>query len=63
MAVKCPDGNLFKAGVFKAWTSFQLAWKIAHVRGMTEKIALVIEEQISDLHLSILFLNINHLEM
>lgn len=51
VTVKCPDGNLFKAGIFKAWTSFQLAWKIAHVRGMAEKIALVIEEDITDLHL------------
>eukprot|EP00111_Clytia_hemisphaerica_P001315 TCONS_00003763-protein len=51
VTVQCPDGNLFKAGVFKAWTSFQLAWKIAHVRGMAEKIALIIEEHISDLHI------------
>ena len=47
----CPDGQAFKAGVFRAWTAFQLAWKIAHVKGMKEKLALVIQEDIKDLHI------------
>ena len=59
----CPDGQAFKAGVFEAWTAFQLSWKIAHVRGMKEKLGLVIQEVITDLHLgmpsfeSIIFIN------
>ncbi|XP_057308517.1 growth factor receptor-bound protein 10-like isoform X2 [Hydractinia symbiolongicarpus] len=47
--ILCPDGQMFKAEVFKAWTAFQLAWKIAHVKGMTEKLALIVQEVITDL--------------
>lgn len=47
--ILCPDGQMFKAEVFKAWTAFQLAWKIAHVKGMTEKLALIVQEAITDL--------------
>ena len=54
MSILCPDGIVFKADVYKAWTAFQIAWKIAHVKGMPEKLAIVIEENIADLFLGII---------
>ncbi|XP_047140764.1 growth factor receptor-bound protein 14 isoform X1 [Hydra vulgaris] len=51
VSILCPDGVVFKADVYKAWTAFQIAWKIAHVKGIHEKLAIVIEENIGDLFL------------
>jgi len=51
ISIDTPDNQGFKAEIFKSWTAFQLAWKIAHVRAMQEKLALVIREEITDLHL------------
>ena len=46
---------MFKAEIFKVWTAAQLSWKIAHVKGMEEKIAIVIQENITQLHLGIIY--------